>query len=518
VRIAKALLIGGLFLLWGVLYTPVAVAHAAYWLQGHGWENRYGLFVPVLSLFLLVRHLQGWKHVGKEEAPRPWERGVGLVLLVIASLVHLAGVRTEIGSVSGVSAVLSFLGLIMICGGLEVTRWCVFPVALLLLFIPPPGVVTNQIGTVLRLLSARMATLVAVLLLGLPIRLEGTHIYSNAFDFDVAPPCSGINSMVALSSLGILVAYLSVGSTWKKFQFVLLLPLLAGAVNVARLVLTICLAQAFGLEVATGPLHEPLSLLLFVGAMAMALGILRWLGLQMPGAKPLSDMAECELAPTETVGKKWAAVAQALSGRVSMAWGGVALSVLVLVQGAVWASEREQARLVEQVQMEGLPWTLGRWRGEALTYSPQTHPLLHFDQLLYRRYTSAEGEILLTVVYDSHRSETYRSYRYLVETAGWKSIAGAPASPGFPVASFIQNRSRERRLVWVWYVTPTSVGDAGLFDHNWQTARNGLWLNRTDRMMVRCEVALDPLSEKRAAALLSDFATTLAPALHAIFR
>lgn len=93
------------------------------------------------------------------------------------------------------------------------------------------------------------------------------------YTFEVAIPCSGLKSAIALTALGALYAYLLVGPLWKRWLvFAASLPVALMA-NGARLWLTLVLAASLGPKTAEGFFHELSGIFVFIIALAGLFGI-----------------------------------------------------------------------------------------------------------------------------------------------------------------------------------------------------------------------------------------------------
>jgi exosortase len=96
-------------------------------------------------------------------------------------------------------------------------------------------------------------------LLGLDVYQNGTGILSQSRRFaalDVADPCSGIRSLVALMALTSLYGYVTMDRAWKKWiLFISSIPL-AVLGNVARITTVALVAQGFGSDWAMKIYHD----------------------------------------------------------------------------------------------------------------------------------------------------------------------------------------------------------------------------------------------------------------------
>ena len=127
----------------------------------------------------------------------------------------------------------------------------------------------------LRMVSTVMST---SLLNGLGIAAEraGTAIKSAAaggFEFDVADPCSGLRSLLAMTALTAVYAYFTQKTLLKKWLlFAASIPL-AVIGNIARVTTVALVAEAFGQPMALGLYHDYSGYVIFGVAIALMIGI-----------------------------------------------------------------------------------------------------------------------------------------------------------------------------------------------------------------------------------------------------
>jgi exosortase len=135
--------------------------------------------------------------------------------------------------------------------GKDVSKLLVFPCAYLILSIPLSFM--NQITFPLRIFASTcsVATLNGI---GIAAVQKGTMIYSNAgegFNFNVADPCSGLRSILAMVAIAAAYGNLTQKKQWKKWAvFFLALPM-AIIGNVSRILIIAIIAQWKGQDAAT---------------------------------------------------------------------------------------------------------------------------------------------------------------------------------------------------------------------------------------------------------------------------
>jgi exosortase len=166
-------------------------------------------------------------------------------------------------------------------GGWRRLQVMTFPLAILLLMIPLPAIIFNQIAFPLQLLASRVgeATLSAV---EIPVLREGNVLVLANTSLEVAEACSGIRSLVSLLTLGIVVGYFTDSRAWMRVVIALSTIPIAIIANGGRVAGTGIAAHQFGPEAAQGFLHEFSGWLVFLVAFAMLMGVQKLLARLLP--------------------------------------------------------------------------------------------------------------------------------------------------------------------------------------------------------------------------------------------
>ncbi len=140
------------------------------------------------------------------------------------------------------SLLLLLSGLIVLFLGGNYLRALLFPLAFLVLMIPIPTIVFNQITFPLQLLASRVSAGVLPWL-GVPVLREGNVIILPAMALDVAEACSGIRSLMSLATLAIIYGYLMDRSVAVRVLLALAAVPIAVVANGSRIVGTGLLVQ-----------------------------------------------------------------------------------------------------------------------------------------------------------------------------------------------------------------------------------------------------------------------------------
>jgi len=166
------------------------------------------------------------------------------------------------------SLVLLLASLIVLFVGWNYLRALFFPLAFLLLMIPIPTILFNQITFPLQLLASEVSAAVLPLL-GVPILREGNVINLPAMTLEVAEACSGIRSLMSLVTLAIIYGYLTEKRVAARVVLALASVPIAVAANSVRIIGTGLLVQYWDPDKAEGYFHASWGWIIFVISLVM---------------------------------------------------------------------------------------------------------------------------------------------------------------------------------------------------------------------------------------------------------
>lgn len=197
---------------------------------------------------------------------------LGLFLVGASLVVFLAGIFGAELFLTRVSLIGVLAGSILFVWGRSHFRTLLFPLAFLLLMIPLPAIVFNQIAFPLQLLASRVGE-ASIAAAGIPVLREGNVLHLANINLEVAEACSGIRSLVSLLMLGIVLGYFMEPRRGGRLAIALAAIPIAIVANAARVGGTGILSHMFGREAAEGFFHTFSGWLMFVVAFAGLLAV-----------------------------------------------------------------------------------------------------------------------------------------------------------------------------------------------------------------------------------------------------
>jgi exosortase len=230
-------------------------------------ENGHGLLLVPVAVGL------AWR-VGLHDARRPYVALGTAMLTVAVAMRYASGLAAELFTMR-LSMVLAAAALtVYFAGPRQLTRWWL-PFALVVLSIPVPDIIMNAAALPLQLQASRMG---AAMLAWrhVPVELSGNVLRIPGQELFVATACSGLRSLTALTSLGLLLGHSMLQHPLARALIVLLTFPVAIVLNGVRVFLTAFLMHFVSADLGTGFMHVTEGWLLFLVSLC-ALAVLAWL-------------------------------------------------------------------------------------------------------------------------------------------------------------------------------------------------------------------------------------------------
>ena len=270
---AAALVLGGVLLVyWGVITGLIDA-----WSTDDNYSHGF-FIVPLAAFFAWER-----RHAFAAAPLRPSYSG--LVVVAGSLFLLVAGLLGAELFISRVSIVGAIAGSLLFLFGWQRLRIMLFPLFFLLLMIPLPAIIFNQIAFPLQLLASNVGE-AAISSLDIPILREGNVLILANATLEVAEACSGIRSLVSLFTLGIVFGYFVDRRRWVRAAIALSAIPVAILANALRVASAGVAAHNFGTAGVEGLFHEFSGWVVFIVAFLMMLGFQRLLQRFVPARVP----------------------------------------------------------------------------------------------------------------------------------------------------------------------------------------------------------------------------------------
>jgi exosortase len=245
---------------FAALYRDVLVKLVRDWSQDDNYSHGF-LIVPIALYF-------AWERRDRLMAAPRKPSLLGLVAVILSVITLAAGALGAELFLTRISILGVIAGSILFVLGWEHLRILFLPVAFLLLMIPIPAIIFNQIAFPLQLLASRFGE-TTLWAMQIPVLREGNVITLANTQLEVAEACSGIRSLISLLTLGIVYGYFMHPSVWVRTLLALATIPVAILANGFRVAGTGIAAHYYGPEAAEGFFHTFSGWLVFLAAFAM---------------------------------------------------------------------------------------------------------------------------------------------------------------------------------------------------------------------------------------------------------
>lgn len=226
----------------------------------------HGFLVLPVALYL------AWERRGALMAAPRRPSALGFAVVVGSLLVLAAGTLGAELFLTRVAIVGVLVGIVLFAFGWAHLRLLAFPLSFLLLMIPLPAIVFNQIALPLQLLASQVGE-AGLRAFGVPVLREGNVMLLANTTLEVAEACSGIRSLISLLTLAIVYGYFMDSRHWVRWMLALSTVPIAVLTNGLRVAGTGIAAHRYGPEAAEGFLHTFSGWLVFVSALALLFGL-----------------------------------------------------------------------------------------------------------------------------------------------------------------------------------------------------------------------------------------------------
>lgn len=495
----------------------------------HGW-----LVIPVvLGILWYRRERLARVPVGTHPA--------GLALIMLALLLHLSEKALDLNGPSPLSIPIFVAGAVWYFLGTAFLHALAFPIAYLIFMIPIPGGFTEVVSFPLRLLATN-GSKIAAGWFGVHVEGSGMNIqFGQPYGYEqirleVADPCSGLHSLMAIKALHAITAYLTrLRLGWKWVLFMCAIPIALTA-NLTRITGIILIGAYWRKDVALGLFHDWSSPVLFAIAFAILISIgrfLEWATLSNPsrdrlvalvtGRKPAVAAPEKKAQPNEPALAPVAApIAPPQSrARLWLSFGTVLSLMTLTLLGSIAFARRPDLNL-PVADVNRIPKQAGAWRMLRQNDLSDIMGQLKADSYVDREYANpTTGQAVeLLVVYRRYGRREFAHRPELCFPAAGYSIQKNGAMPLFwagrdvPAASITANGQDGQKNLSYFFASGKRTESDFIKQQVWM-AFERLIPNKNGWTFIRLQSPTVTTSQDAVAAQ-QDFMRAMAPALERV--
>jgi len=241
-------------------YFPVLSSLVSAWAGSD--DHSHGFAIIPLALYFIWQKRAA---LLDEEFRGAWP---GLLIAVLSLLCYVVAKKGEMQTVSSASMIFFLWGSTIYLFGYRIFRACLFPLLLLFVMVPVPAQIIAALTIPLQVIVSKMSVGFASII-GVPIYREGNVINLPGGTFEVVQACSGLRSIMALLTLGAVVAYWTLKSNLLRGTLFLLAIPIAVAVNIMRVFFLVAIFHYGNVNLSEGVGHTTLGLVVFVAALGL---------------------------------------------------------------------------------------------------------------------------------------------------------------------------------------------------------------------------------------------------------
>lgn len=465
----------------------------------HTWYHfetyTHGFLILPISLWLIWQkraHLAAYQ-------PQPAAAFVILVIggVLVWALARLTGIQV-VEQAAFVGVMVASWATIL---GYQVSRFLLFPL-MFLFFTVPMG--EDLVPPMMEFTAS--FTVTALELSGIPVYRDGLFFSLPTGNWSVVEACSGVRYLIASITLGVMYAYITYHTLWKRLLFIAMSAIVPIFANGLRAYMIVMIGHLSGMEYATGVDHLIYGWFFF----GVVMFILFWVG---------SFWQETELPPQPVAPLR--AMTRSTATRKVV----VVAMVNVLIAGAVvWATQRA---LTMEPQVAGrleLPSISDGWRYAGRSYAwHAVHQPSEF--ILDETASNGELEVRLQLVLFAQQRQGQEAIspgnRVAGKSARFVSLGRQPLSVNgerFDVVeekAVITSGTRvEERLVWRWYrVAGHSLSNR--YEGKAREALARIYPGRTDGAWIALSTPLSTVDIEQGRQTLEAFARSAIPGIYA---
>ena len=406
-------------------------------------EYSHGPLLPVIALFLV------WQRKQPLERMRFDGSYGGAVAVAGSGGLLLLGTVGAAYTLQQYAFVLAAGGLTLAWVGWRGLRQLAMPLLVLVLMVPQPDFILNNLSSQLQLLSSSLGV-AFIHAVGISAFLEGNVIDLGSYRLQVVDACAGLRYLFPLMTLGLLIAYFFRGAMWKRVLVFLAAIPVTIVMNSIRIAMIGVMVDRWGPAMAEGLVHD------FQGWSVFMLSAVLLLGL----AAALNRLGRKRMPWREAFGVDYPPPTPRDAARVPRA----VPRPFVVALAALAAVSIAQATIPNRPQfspahppLASFPTELGSWRGRALRLPADVLETLQLDDYALVEYAAPDGtpSSLYVSYYATQRDRrVVHSPAACLPGSGWRIENGSVAQPpgsGLRVNRMVIANADDRALVYYWF-------------------------------------------------------------------
>ncbi|OGR15912.1 MAG: hypothetical protein A2X81_13860 [Desulfobacterales bacterium GWB2_56_26] len=240
--------------LFVVGYYPSLALITQKWLASDDYTHAF-FIVPAIGYMIWLKRGCLAEHNGGSP--------VALFFVVAAVLFYLFSLRIEVPTFIFLATAVSLVAVLCYLGGFGVLKELAVPILLFFMIIPIPGQILSMLTASLQLRISEISEIL-IRLFGVPMFREGNVLHVEKISFQVIEACSGIRSLLSMTTLSILIGYFTLTRISSTVLLLLFSIPVAIAINIVRVVVLVLAFYFLQVDLSVGVSHTLTGLILFL--------------------------------------------------------------------------------------------------------------------------------------------------------------------------------------------------------------------------------------------------------------
>jgi exosortase B len=236
-------------------------------LAGGAWQTEqegHGPLIMIAAAWLAWQQRDRLRSIDLRPAPV-----AGWIILLLSLLLMAVTRSQDLTMVEVATQIPVLLGCLLLIGGWPLARIFAFPLAFLVFSIPPPGWLLDAFTVPLKVWVSDVVSNF-LYQLGYPVAQNGVMIMIGSYELMVKDACSGMNSIFALSAIGVFYVHEFVGDNLlRKLILIAAIVPITIVANCFRVIGLVLGAYYLGVDRIEGMFHDLTGIALFVFALLL---------------------------------------------------------------------------------------------------------------------------------------------------------------------------------------------------------------------------------------------------------
>jgi len=247
-------LLAGLFV---AAFYPALELLAAKWSESEDYTHAF-FIVPVIGYIIWQKRDLFSTARGASGATI-----LGGVLACLTMAGYILSLQIQVPTIIFLSMAFFVVSVLIYFAGVGGVVKLAVPIVLLFMIIPIPNQLMSSLTASLQLKISEMSEVI-LRLVGVPLFREGNVIEVSGMSFAIVEACSGIRSLISMTTLSVLISYFTL-SRWWSFCILFLISIpIALFINLIRVVAMVLVYHYFKIDITTGTVHTVSGLVIFI--------------------------------------------------------------------------------------------------------------------------------------------------------------------------------------------------------------------------------------------------------------